>query len=301
MSSLQENGLIDKVGSLVSPDDLSTKWHPRRLYDYRYVYAVLSRRTGGISVGINLSPDKRCDYRCIYCEVDRTVPAPCLTVDLAVLESELSELLAQFRSGDVFNYSPFDVLDPADRCLKDVAFSGDGEPTAFPHFAACVDRVGALLDQFEFNAVKLVLITNATYFHKPWMREGLAALDRNHAEIWAKLDAGTQAYLHLMNGTNFPIQRLIKNIAFVGRERPITVQSMFVKIKGNAMPANQLAAYIDRLKDLTALGTEIKRVQVYTVSRPVAKSYVTPYTQAELEGVAGRISSETGLVVDAFC
>ena len=38
----------------------------------RFVYPVLSRRSGGISLGVNLNPDKVCNFDCIYCQVDRT-------------------------------------------------------------------------------------------------------------------------------------------------------------------------------------------------------------------------------------
>ena len=46
--------------------------HPRSFADFRYVYPVVSRRAGGISLGVNLNLDKRCNFRCIYCQVDRS-------------------------------------------------------------------------------------------------------------------------------------------------------------------------------------------------------------------------------------
>jgi DNA repair photolyase len=67
------------------PTALSETRHPRRFRRNRYVYAVLSRRSGGVSVGVNLSPARRCNFHCLYCQVDRRGPAPPPGVDLTVL------------------------------------------------------------------------------------------------------------------------------------------------------------------------------------------------------------------------
>ena len=46
--------------------------HERRFEANRFVYPVLSRRSKGLSLGVNLNPDKVCNFDCIYCQVDRT-------------------------------------------------------------------------------------------------------------------------------------------------------------------------------------------------------------------------------------
>ena len=45
--------------------------HPRSFEANRYVYPVLSRRAGGISIGVNLNVDKVCNFHCVYCQVSR--------------------------------------------------------------------------------------------------------------------------------------------------------------------------------------------------------------------------------------
>ena len=45
--------------------------HQRSFEWNRFVYPVLSRRSKGLSVGVNLNPDKICNFDCIYCQVDR--------------------------------------------------------------------------------------------------------------------------------------------------------------------------------------------------------------------------------------
>ncbi len=53
---------------------LSASDHDRDATGMQYVYAVVSRRAGGVSVGINLNPNNACNWACVYCQVpDRRV------------------------------------------------------------------------------------------------------------------------------------------------------------------------------------------------------------------------------------
>ena len=54
-----------------SPADPLFASHPRSFAENLYVYPVLSRRAGGISIGINLNRNQFCNFRCIYCQVER--------------------------------------------------------------------------------------------------------------------------------------------------------------------------------------------------------------------------------------
>ncbi len=54
------------------PHDINTllQHHPRDFGEQRYVYPVVSRRSRGVSVGVNLSPTGLCNFQCVYCQVD---------------------------------------------------------------------------------------------------------------------------------------------------------------------------------------------------------------------------------------
>ena len=43
--------------------------HSRDSAGMTYVYPVVSRRAGGVSVGINLNPNNACNWACVYCQV----------------------------------------------------------------------------------------------------------------------------------------------------------------------------------------------------------------------------------------
>jgi wyosine [tRNA(Phe)-imidazoG37] synthetase (radical SAM superfamily) len=264
--------------------------HPRLWHDHRYVYAVLSRRSKGVSIGINLNTDKVCNFDCLYCSIDRKVPLPPWAsrhVDLGVLREELAAMLELAASGAIYALAPFDGIPAALRRINDVAFSGDGEPTTCPQFKEAVELAAGLVETSSAAAsVKLVLITNASMFHKPAVREVLAYLDRHHGEIWAKLDAGTEEYYRLVDRTGVPFQRILENVTWCCRTRPTVIQTLLMKVHGAGPSAAEIEAYVARLEAIVAGGGSIKLVQLYTVARSAAEAYVSPLTAVELEAAA---------------
>src|SRR5271166_5184354 len=81
--------------------------HHRAFGDNRYVYAVLSRRSKGISIGINLNPDKVCNFDCVYCQVDRQLPPLVGRVDEPRLLDELEDMLDSSQRGELFETGCF--------------------------------------------------------------------------------------------------------------------------------------------------------------------------------------------------
>lgn len=274
--------------------------HARVLHDNRYVYAVLSRRAGGVSIGVNLNPDKRCNFDCLYCQVDRQSPGGDRYVDTAVMAAELRRVLTLFRDGLAWQVAPFDSVPAAQRRLNDIAFSGDGEPTEFKNFAECVRIAAELKRELAGPAVKIVIISNASFFHRRDVIEGFKLLDENQGEIWAKLDAGTPDYFALIDNTQFPYAKVLENIALAGRTRPLVIQSCFMRYNGAPPSPAELEAWIGRLRDFQAQGVQIQGVQVYTIARPPAYAQVTPLANAEVDAIAARVRQETGLEAWSF-
>src|SRR5205807_3915484 len=122
-------------------------------------------------------PAKICTFDCIYCQVDRTSQSETRFVATRQLLEELESTLRLIVSGEIYRTEKFRETPPALRRLNDIAFSGDGEPTTYRNFdeivAACAEVKRRLCDP----SVKLVLITNASMFHRPHVERGLAILD----------------------------------------------------------------------------------------------------------------------------
>jgi wyosine [tRNA(Phe)-imidazoG37] synthetase (radical SAM superfamily) len=274
--------------------------HPRRYELNRFVYPVLSRRSRGISIGINLNPDKVCNFDCIYCQVDRRSEAETRFVELDQLIEELDDVTETVLSGKLYEDPAFASIPPELRRLNDFAFSGDGEPTTYRNFDEIVAKVADLKRARALHDVKLVLITNATMFHRPAVERGLAVLDANQGEVWAKLDAGTDEYYHLVDRTSIPFKRVLDNITAAARIRPLILQSLFMRIQGVAPSETEIAAYVQRLRDIQAAGGTIRSVQVYTVARPPAESFVTPLNASEVDHIAEAVECDAGIPVDRY-
>jgi wyosine [tRNA(Phe)-imidazoG37] synthetase (radical SAM superfamily) len=259
---------------------------PRALRENKYVYVVLSRRAGGVSIGVNLSPHKGCNFDCTYCQVDRKTPAAVKTVDVAVLREEIRGALNDAKSGALFAEPRFAGTPKEMLVLADVAFAGDGEPTNEPWFAESARVVAEEKDRAGFEKLPIRVITNATVFHKKKVAETLRFLDAHALDVWAKLDAGTEAYYRMVDRSDVPFQRVLDNLLLCARERPTTIQSLFARHHGEGPGAAEISAYADRLRDLAKGGARIPWVQIHTVSRPPAESFVQPLTMTELETIA---------------
>jgi wyosine [tRNA(Phe)-imidazoG37] synthetase (radical SAM superfamily) len=274
--------------------------HERRWADNLYVYAVVSRRSHGVSVGINLNPGKECNFDCLYCQVDRTVAPRVRYVDLERLGAELDAVLHAAADGTLYDAAPFDALPPADRAVRDLAFSGDGEPTTCPRLGEAVATAAAARRRFGLDSTKIVVITDAAYLRKPNVREALAVLDGNNGEIWAKLDAGTEEYFQRVDRPNVTLQHVLDNILDAARVRPVVIQSLWMRVDG-ALPADaEVQAYCDHLNDLIAAGGRLKNIQVYTIARKPSEPIVSPLPDADLDRLADAVRARVRAPVEVF-
>ncbi len=274
--------------------------HERSFDSNRYVYPVLSRRSGGMSIGVNLNPDKVCNFDCIYCQVDRTTQSETKFVGIEQLLEELGELLALVASGNIYEDEKFCDTPKALRRLNDIAFSGDGEPSTYKNFDEIIAACAEAKRSAGLNDVKMVLITNASMLHRPHVKRGLEILDANQGEIWAKLDAGTEAYYQRIERTPIPFQQILDNITNAARVRPLVIQSLFMRVDGEPPSEGELASYCDRLAEILAAGGRLSLVQIYTIARTPAESYVSPLDDAEVDAIVQLVRSRVGLPVEPY-
>lgn len=260
--------------------------HNRRWQDFIYCYPVISRRSKGLSIGVNLNPDKACNFDCIYCQVDRSSPGLVRKVDLNVVRSELAGLLDAAISTRLFLDSPFSALPDDQRVVRDIAFSGDGEPTTFPQFAEAVRLVADLKTDRRLDRTKIVLITDACYLTRPDVAVGLRVMDDHNGEIWAKLDAGTQKYYEQINRPNYPLSHVLTQIREAAVIRPIVIQSLWMRVHGSPPPDEEVAALAGHLKAIQSEGGRLKLIQIYTIARQTAEVYASPLSPTELDHVA---------------
>src|SRR3989338_9182099 len=164
---------------------LTVEDHRRDIAGMTYVYPVVSRRAGGVSVGINLNPNNACNWRCIYCQVPDLARGAAPPVDLALLESELRGFLDELLHGDFMQSRVPEGM----RRINDIALSGNGEPTSAAEFAKVIELIGRVRRETALpEAVKTVLITNGSLLHRSEVQQGLRAMAQFNGERWFKLD-----------------------------------------------------------------------------------------------------------------
>jgi wyosine [tRNA(Phe)-imidazoG37] synthetase (radical SAM superfamily) len=272
---------------------------PRNFLENRFVYTVVSARARGLAIGVNMNPDRFCNFDCVYCEVNRALPVKQAKLEAAVMAEELEKTLALVRSGRIRDHAAYAGLSDELLQLRHVALSGDGEPTLCPNFAEAIQVVVHVRARNPHNFFKFALMTNGTGLDLRPVQDSLLCFTQED-EIWIKLDAGTQAYMDRVNHSQVPLEKVLENILLVGRQRPIIIQSLFPLIAGEEPPPEEIEEYIMRLRDLKHLGARISLVQIYSASRPIAHPDCAHLPLKHLSRISQRIKAETGLKAEVF-
>lgn len=263
----------------------------------RFVYAVISSRARGLSLGVNVNPDKKCNFDCSYCEVDRRQPSLEARLDVEVMAAELRRTLDAIATGQLAALPAYQSLPPELMQLRQVALSGDGEPTLAENFIEAVEgvvRVRAVGDFF-----KIVLITNGTGLDRPAVLRGLELLTRMD-EIWIKLDGGTQSFVDKVNRPDVPLAKILANILLVGRLRPIVIQSLFPSIHGEQPPLEEINEFAFRLQELKTAGAQIAMAQIYSAARPGVNTEWGHLPLQVLSQIAQTVRQVAGLRAEVF-
>ena len=244
------------------PAMLTIHDHSRDSAGMKYVYPVVSRRAGGVSVGINLNVNNACNWACIYCQVPDLKRGGPPAIDLPRLEAELHEFLREAVSGDFLDKN----APPGFRKLVDVAFSGNGEPTSAREFPDAVDIAGRQLEQFGLlGTVKLRLITNGSLLHQASVQRGIARIGELGGEVWFKIDRGTAAGILRVNGTHTTPGKLRKAVSTCAQLAPTWVQTCLFAIDGKPIDAAEFDAYLELV---ASIRNRIEGVHLYGLARP---------------------------------
>ncbi|MDR1479957.1 MAG: radical SAM protein [Planctomycetaceae bacterium] len=279
------------------------QYHPRSFREFCYVYPVVSRRSGGLSIGVNLSPSGQCNFSCVYCQVlaeggRKQADAKFDFIDFDCLELELRQIVGMVGNGSLFQDDWFSRLPVEKRILKDIAFSGDGEPTlsfAFPEAVRCVAMIRKQLCD---ETAKIVLITNGTMLHTESVQIAIETMLKHNGEVWVKLDAGTQEYFQTIACSAIRYDKILDNLTEFTKKFPIVIQSCFPSIKGQTPNESEIRQYSQRLISLQT--GNVLRVQIYTTARNTPEQWVSPLTNEQLDSIAKTVRNLTGLQVDAF-
>ena len=246
----------------VSKQYLSIHDHSRELSGLKYIYSVISRRAGGLSIGVNLNVNNACNWQCIYCEIPNLTRGSPPPIELDVLEDELRFFLHEIIHGDFMEKN----VAIEDRHLKDIAFSGNGEPTSAEEFPQVILIVKKILEEFNLlHKIKIRLITNGSLMHKESVLEGIQVLAKMNGEVWFKVDAALEESTKLINQVNIKPQQAIDRLKRCSEICPTFVQTCIFTIDNKEPNNKEIDAYI---KLIDSAKKSIKGVHLYGIARP---------------------------------
>jgi len=252
-----------------------------------YVYPVISRRAGGVSIGVNLNPNNACNWRCAYCQVPNLVRGVAPEVDLGCLGSELQTMLDHILHGDfMVERVPEDC-----RRLCDVAISGNGEPTSCRSFDAVVTTIAKIMENSAIS-IPLRLITNGSYVHKPHVQAGLSSMSSNHGEVWIKVDSVTDEGIRRINGIKLDEMRLRQQVERAANHCPTWIQTCMVAWDGQPPPAEEVSAYLQFITRLEQDHVPVRGIMLYGLARPSLQQEAMHLTVLDcewMENMAARI------------
>jgi wyosine [tRNA(Phe)-imidazoG37] synthetase (radical SAM superfamily) len=244
---------------------LTTTNHSRDIAGLMYVYPVLSRRAGGLSIGINFNTNNACNWRCIYCQVPDLKIGAAPDLNFQLLEKELQFFLDDVLHGDF--YQRFQV-DEDKRIIKDIAISGNGEPTSVRDFDKAVALIGRVASEAGiFPQSHFVLITNGSLVHRSGVQSGLKKLKEFGGEVWFKLDSATEQGRALVNNAGQGCQASVENLLLCAKLCPTKLQTCLLDYDKRGLSQEEKKAFLGLLKEIKAKGSVLKGVLLYTIAR----------------------------------
>ena len=245
---------------------LTTSDHSRDKAGLTYVYPVLSRRAGGVSIGINLNINNACNWRCIYCQVPDLIRGSAPSVNLDKLGHELRNFLADVVHGDFYDR---EEIPDEYRVIKDIAISGNGEPTTANEFDQVVYLIELILKEYGLlNSIKCVLITNGSMVNRLHVKKGLKKLAKMNGEVWFKIDSATSVGIATINQIRGSNMTTLKRLKVSAELCPTWIQTCVFAYKNNPPSEIETNAYINLLKAAISRNIPVKGVLLYGIERP---------------------------------
>jgi wyosine [tRNA(Phe)-imidazoG37] synthetase (radical SAM superfamily) len=277
--------------------DLNVIDHSRDSAGLHYVYPVVSRRAGGVSVGINLNTNNACNWRCIYCQVPDLKLGAAPAIDLPLLEKELREFLQELLHGDFMQQR----VPEGARRINDIALSGNGEPTSAKEFVQVIALIGRLQKELALPPhIKLILITNGSLMHRPEVQQGVRQMAGFNGELWFKLDRASEAGMQAVNSTQASMENVRKNLLTAISLCPVWLQTCWFALDGQAPARQDEDDYLEFIAGLLRDNIKPQGVLLYTLARPSQQpeaAHLQALSQLQMQAFAERIRAQ-GLAVN---
>ena len=269
--------------------------HDRNIFDSKYVYPVVSRRAGGLSLGVNLNTNNACNWQCIYCEIPNLTRGGPEPIQVELLKDELN-----FWIDQIINSNFLKENTPPGTTFADVALSGNGEPTAAPEFLEVLEIIIASLKEHKLiDNIPVRLITNGSFISKK--KECLNIFNRHHGEVWFKIDAADEDFIKLINQVNLDPNSMINNLKTCAETCHTVIQTCLLKINHQVPTNDFLKNYSKLIKPYEQL---IKKIDLYSLARPSLQNNqditIERLSLDELNNIKNILQKQLTIKIDVF-
>ena len=269
--------------------------HDRNIFDSKYVYPVVSRRAGGLSLGVNLNTNNACNWQCIYCEIPNLTRGGPEPIEVELLKDELN-----FWIDQIINSNFLKENTPPGTTFADVALSGNGEPTAAPEFLEVLEIIITSLKEHKLiDKIPVRLITNGSFISKK--KECLNIFNRHHGEVWFKIDAADEGSIKLINQVNLDPNSMINNLKKCAEACQTVIQTCLLKINHQVPTNDFLKNYSRLIKPYEKL---IKKIDLYSLARPSLQNNqditIERLSLDELNHIKNILQKQLTIKIDVF-
>ena len=269
--------------------------HDRNIFDSKYVYPVVSRRAGGLSLGVNLNTNNACNWQCIYCEIPNLTRGGPEPIEVELLKDELN-----FWINQIINSNFLKENTPPGTTFADVALSGNGEPTAAPEFLDVLKIIIASLKEHKLiDKIPVRLITNGSFISKK--KDCLNIFNRHHGEVWFKIDGADEDSIKLINQVNLDPNSMINNLKKCAEACQTVIQTCLLKINHQVPTNDFLKNYSILIKPYERL---IKKIDLYSLARPSLQNNqditIERLSLDELNNIKNILQKQLTIKIDVF-
>lgn len=247
------------------------------------IFGPIHSRRLGVSLGINLSPNdgKVCSFDCLYCEAGfnsqgkGTTGLPKREDVNEQLNIKLTQMKEKGENLDV------------------ITFSGNGEPTLHPDFPGIIDDVIYLRDKFYPNA-KVSVLTNSTKIFTPEVVEALKKVDNNILKLDSAIEE-TMKIVDRPSSPSFTVEKVVEALKqFKGSG---IIQTMFLRGEhGSVAIDNTTDREVEALIEAYRV-IQPREIMIYSLDRSTPEEKLVKVSKEDLDKIASRIESETGIPV----
>jgi wyosine [tRNA(Phe)-imidazoG37] synthetase (radical SAM superfamily) len=239
----------------------------------KYTFGPVPSRRLGLSLGVDVIPNKLCSLDCVYCEVgitDKRGLARKEYLPANEIIAEVKEVIAEYPQ------------------LDHITISGSGEPTLN-------SKIGDIIHGIkQMTKVPVAVLTNGTLLDNPEVRRDLMEADI----VSPSLDAVTPEVFEKVDrpNPNLRIDTIVEGIKTFGKEYRgrLWIEILFVRgMNDHDEEVFKLKQVIDEIRP--------ERVHLNTVIRPPAYSFAQPVGEGrmkEIQNILGKRSEIIGVFKD---